>query len=228
MTDESALLADYVARIARLTAERDEARAEVEAAWDALGTTAEEAADDPDTAALADSIRISLQYERDKAQLACEQFDAEHADRERTKAELQALAMELGDVRTAAECLKAERDAARAELASKTKRCESFLAALKEAAAERDAAQAEAAAMRIVATTHRCEVRCDDDPEWCPWTMVHRAVDGPGRDLAERVKRLEAVAEAAQRWADRSNSDMPEAAAVRKALVELAAKGGAT
>ncbi len=45
---------------------RDYQRVEREA-WIALGTTKEKAEDDPDTANLADSIRISLEYERDKA-----------------------------------------------------------------------------------------------------------------------------------------------------------------
>lgn len=36
---------------------------ELREAWRALGTTAEEAADDPDTATLSQSIRISLEHE---------------------------------------------------------------------------------------------------------------------------------------------------------------------
>ena len=42
------------------------AAGEIRAAWEVLGTTVEEAADDPDTARLADSIRVSLQHERDE------------------------------------------------------------------------------------------------------------------------------------------------------------------
>jgi hypothetical protein len=43
-----------------------EAERRISDAWAALGTTAEDAADDPATAELADSIRVSLQYERDQ------------------------------------------------------------------------------------------------------------------------------------------------------------------
>jgi len=43
------------------------------------------------------------------------------------------------------------------------------------------------------------------------------------RRLAERVRHLEAVATAAKAWDEKFHSDMPEAAAVRKALAELAA-----
>ena len=41
-------------------------RAEITDAWKALGVDPREAADDPDTARLADSIRVSLQHERDE------------------------------------------------------------------------------------------------------------------------------------------------------------------
>lgn len=43
----------------------DQAHAKIDAAWKALGVDPAEAADDPDTAELADSIRVSLQHERD-------------------------------------------------------------------------------------------------------------------------------------------------------------------
>jgi len=53
-------------------------RAEIEAAWAALGVTAEDRAnnDDPDVRTLSQSIRVSLQYERDEVEAAKEALRA--------------------------------------------------------------------------------------------------------------------------------------------------------
>lgn len=64
--------------------------AELKRAWAALGTTAKEAADDPDTTSLADSIHISLEYERDKAAQALQD------DLEELNSFKNAVAYELG------------------------------------------------------------------------------------------------------------------------------------
>lgn len=62
--------------LSALRTSHDALTAECERAWQALGTTEEDAADDPDTAALSDSIRVSLQYERDRAAQTNEELDA--------------------------------------------------------------------------------------------------------------------------------------------------------
>jgi hypothetical protein len=46
--------------------------AEIDRAWAALKVDPKEAADDPDTAELADSIGVSLQYERDRIEMAAQ------------------------------------------------------------------------------------------------------------------------------------------------------------
>lgn len=51
-------------RVAEVERERDRQAAEVAEAWAVLGTSAAAVSDDPDTAHLADSIRISLDHER--------------------------------------------------------------------------------------------------------------------------------------------------------------------
>jgi len=66
-----------------------------------------------------------------------------------------------------------------------------------------------------VATSHRIYARIKLD-----------AGVAAGLDLTEHMKRLEAVAAAAQRWAEKFQSDVPEAVAVREALAELAERGG--
>lgn len=60
--------------------------AEREAAWKALSMTAEEAADDPDTARLADAIRVSLQCERDRFDVLKEAADYNSAELKRIRA----------------------------------------------------------------------------------------------------------------------------------------------
>jgi len=50
----------------------DESEKALARAWAALGVDPKEAADDPDTADLADSIRVSLQHERDERERAVE------------------------------------------------------------------------------------------------------------------------------------------------------------
>lgn len=91
--------------------------AELAEAWRALGTTAEDAADDPDTATLADSIRVSLQYERDQMAQAREQLKAELAAHERTKANTEksiaAHAHEIERINGDLTHARAERDDAR-------------------------------------------------------------------------------------------------------------------
>lgn len=59
---------DLREQLSRVEAEAREMQNTIERSWVALGTTAEEAATDPDpdVANLDDAIRVSLQYERDK------------------------------------------------------------------------------------------------------------------------------------------------------------------
>lgn len=53
----------------KLIAQREVLEAVVARAWAAISVDPFEAADDPDTADLADAIRVSLQYERDRAKM---------------------------------------------------------------------------------------------------------------------------------------------------------------
>jgi len=125
-------------RIAQLEAELAEA-------WRALGTTAEDATDDLDTAALADSIRVSIQYERDQATAAREERDAANAQRERGW-------HRANEAEKARDAALADLSQARAELEESEKEGEHALKQLDKALTERDAAvkRAEAAEVNIV------------------------------------------------------------------------------
>lgn len=57
-----------------------EAHAKILDSWKALGISPNDAADDPDTRELADSIRVSLQYERDRSEIIAEQRNEAHAE----------------------------------------------------------------------------------------------------------------------------------------------------
>lgn len=112
---------------------------EIARAWAALGVDPEEAADDPETAELADSIRVSLQFERDKVEHVCErvseigkEYDGEREARERADQQCEAWEKNYRDLiadrdrehaaRVKAEAQAAAMRAARAALVEEIKK----------------------------------------------------------------------------------------------------------
>jgi len=101
---------------------QEELLKQIDAAWAALGVDPQDAADDPDTAELADSIRVSLQHERIRRRLAVAELAslaAERKAREEAEAaqavvldELQRLNDQLAAAKAAQKKAELERDAA--------------------------------------------------------------------------------------------------------------------